>query len=174
MVLQIFGIRSVRLIMAAAHAVKTNEMRWTSPLPPSGPQSWTTPNGIPSVPSNHPWDVQYAKTATRAKEEGIGKPSKYFDFPVTSFGTDATVALKRASRASPQHMKPVRTTVSRNVRRPTTNASNAGATPNEILNLQYTSWLIGSRTFYPINRVYYRICYLPGLLSCRALVLSSY
>lgn len=61
----------------------------------------------------------------------MGNPSKYFDFPVASFGTDATVALKRASRARPQQMNAVSTTVSRYVRRPTTNANKAGATPND-------------------------------------------
>lgn len=62
----------------------------------------------------------------------MGKPSKNLAFPAESFGTDATVALNRARRASPQQMKPVKATVSRYVRSPTTNASKAGATPNEI------------------------------------------
>ena len=129
---QIFGTFNVLLTMAAAQQPKTIETTCNSPLPPSVPQRRRVPPGIPDFPSICSVHVQYVKTATRPSEEGMGKPSKYFALPEASLGTDATVALKRASRASPQQMNPVRTTVSRYVRRPTTNASKAGATPNEI------------------------------------------
>ena len=69
---------------------------------------------------------------TRARLVGIGKPSKYLDLPLASFGTWATVALKRARRAMPQQMKPVKMSVSAFVRIPITHAQNAGATPKEI------------------------------------------
>lgn len=62
----------------------------------------------------------------------MGRPSKYFDFPVVSLGMSATVALKRARRAMPAQMKSVRKSVSRGVRRPRVKARKAGATPNEI------------------------------------------
>jgi hypothetical protein len=69
---------------------------------------------------------------TRTSVEGVGSPSKYFDLPVASFGMSATVALKRARRARAQQVKQVSMTVSSHVRRPTANASTAGATPKEI------------------------------------------
>jgi len=62
----------------------------------------------------------------------MGRPSKYFALPPSFLGTNATVALNRARRARPQHINPVRITVSRYVLNPTTNASRAGATPNDI------------------------------------------
>ena len=62
----------------------------------------------------------------------MGRPSKYFALPPLFFGIKATVALNLARRASPQQMKPVRTTVSRYVLSPTTNAKRQGATPNDI------------------------------------------
>ena len=51
--------------------------------------------------------------------------------PVASFGTFATVILKRARRVSPQRTKNVRKTWSRGVRRPIAKAAAAGETPNE-------------------------------------------
>jgi len=74
--------------------------------------------------------------AQMKRDEGIGRPSKYFDFPVASFGTRATVALNRARRAIPEQMKEVRTRVSGMVRRPRVQAATAGATPNEICQIQ--------------------------------------
>ena len=74
----------------------------------------------------------------------MGNPSKYLAFPF-SFGIRATVALKRANRARPQQMKPVRNTVSRYVRRPTVNASNAGATPNDICGIIRKNWSLERR-----------------------------
>src|SRR5690606_10147858 len=71
---------------------------------------------------------------TKDSVVGIGVPSKYFDFPVSSFGRLATVTLKRARRLRPQKTKNVRSTVSRKVRKPSTKAQEAGAAPNVICN----------------------------------------
>jgi len=107
-----FGTRSVLLTMAAAQAAKMKLTMCTSPRPPSLPHSITVPKGIPSLPSTHPFLAQYDNIPISPNDEGMGSPSKYFALPF-SLGTRATVALKRASRARPQQMKPVRTTVSR-------------------------------------------------------------
>jgi hypothetical protein len=64
-------------------------------------------------------------------EVGIGVPSKYLLFPVASFGTFATVMLKRASRVRPQRTKNVRKMWSAGVRRPMANAAAAGESPKE-------------------------------------------
>lgn len=63
---------------------------------------------------------------------GIGVPSKYFDFPLLSFGRTATVTLKRARRVRPQRTNIVRRMWSTGVRRPRANAAAAGATPKDI------------------------------------------
>jgi len=63
---------------------------------------------------------------------GMGVPSKYLLFPVASFGTLATVILKRARRVRPQRTKKVRKRWSTGVRRPMANAAAAGETPKEI------------------------------------------
>jgi len=63
---------------------------------------------------------------------GIGVPSKYFDFPVASFGKLDTVTLKRARRMRPQRTKKVSRAWSTGVRRPMANAAEAGAAPKEI------------------------------------------
>lgn len=64
-------------------------------------------------------------------EVGIGVPSKYCDFPVASFGSIATVTLKRARRVRPHRTKKVRSRWSRGVRRPREKAAAAGDTPKE-------------------------------------------
>ena len=63
---------------------------------------------------------------------GIGVPSKYFDFPLLSLGSTATVTLNRARRVRPQRTKKVRKTWSSEVRIPSANAAAAGARPKEI------------------------------------------
>lgn len=68
---------------------------------------------------------------TKVNELGIGRPSKYCDFPVLSLGIRATVALKRASRAMPQQMKVERAKMSSVERQPIVNARKAGAIPKE-------------------------------------------
>jgi hypothetical protein len=70
---------------------------------------------------------------TRKRDDGMGSPSKYFDFPEAFFGMRATVALNLASRARPQQTKPVRKTVSNHVRSPIAKANKPGATPKDIL-----------------------------------------
>lgn len=127
-----FGTRRVLLTIAAAQAKKIALAICMSPLPPALPQRVAVPNGSPFPPSIAPSQTKYAIPATIVKLVGIGSPSKYWDFPVASLGTSATVALNRARRARPEQMKPVRITVSSNVRKPITKAKNAGATPNEI------------------------------------------
>lgn len=74
-------------------------------------------------------------SATRLKVVGIGVPSKYFDFPVTSLGIVATVTLKRASLDKPQRTNMLRKIVSRKVRNPIEKAHAAGATPKEIYHI---------------------------------------
>lgn len=66
-----------------------------------------------------------------ARVEGMGRPSKYFDLPEGSEGMSATVALNLARRARPQETKRRRAKRSSGVRRPSVNASTAGATPND-------------------------------------------
>ena len=58
-------------------------------------------------------------------------PSKYLLFPVASFGTFATVILKRARRVRPHRTKNVRKKWSAGVRRPIAKAAAAGERPNE-------------------------------------------
>ena len=108
-----FGTRSVLLTMAAAQHAKIILTTCNSPRPPCSPHSVTVPHGIPSFPSIQPCFVQYDRTATSASDDGMGRPSKYLALPPSFLGIRATVALNRASRARPQQMKPVRTTVSR-------------------------------------------------------------
>ncbi len=90
----------------------------------------------PQTPSGkfskiQPWETQYAISAAIDKLVGIGVPSKYFDFPVASLGTLATVMLKRARRVRPQRTKNVRRMWSTGVRRPIAKAATAGETPKE-------------------------------------------
>ena len=127
-----FGTRSVLLTMAAANAPKIRLAMWTSPLCPSSFHNVITPNGTSSSPSIQPFLVQKASMATRTRLVGVGRPSKYFDLPLPSFGMIAAVALKRARRARPQQVKQARMTVSNHVRKPIANASTAGATQKEI------------------------------------------
>lgn len=127
-----FGTWSVLLTMAAAHAPKMRLAMWTSPLCSLSFHNVITPSGTPSSPSIHPSLHQQASMTTRARLVGVGSPSKYFDLPVASFGMIAAVALKRARRARPQQVKQARMTVSNNDRKPTANASAAGATQKEI------------------------------------------
>lgn len=68
-----------------------------------------TSNGVPSIKSPkgmflciHPPLVIIASIVSAVKHaKGMGVPSKYFDFPDASFGSIATVTLKRASRVNP-------------------------------------------------------------------------
>jgi hypothetical protein len=131
-----FGTLIVLLTIAAAQHPNNNATRCNSPHPPSAPHNLTNPPGTPALPSIHPWFVQKDISATNISDVGIGRPSKYRAFPVESLGTRATVALNRASRARPQHINVVRMTVSSSVRRPTANASKAGATPKDICHIE--------------------------------------
>ena len=65
---------------------------------------------------------------------GIGVPSKYFDLPVLSLGSTATVTLKRANRVRPQRTKNESRRWSTGVRTPSAKAAAAGAIPKEIFN----------------------------------------
>ena len=88
---------------------------------------------VPSGRSSRiqPWLTQYAINAAIDKEVGIGVPSKYWLFPEASFGTLATVILKRARRVSPHRTKNVRKKWSAGVRRPMAKAAAAGERPKE-------------------------------------------
>ena len=79
-----------------------------------------------------PLFAQNAMTQARPIDVGMGVPSKYFDLPVASLGSMATVTFKRARRVRPQRTKKVRRRWSRGVRRPRAKAALAGATPKEI------------------------------------------
>ena len=68
---------------------------------------------------------------TDRQANGIGVPSKYFDLPVLSFGSMATVTLNLAKRVRPQRTKNVRKRESIVVRKPTANAAAAGEMPKE-------------------------------------------
>ena len=60
-------------------------------------------------------------------------PSKYWLLPDASFGTLATVILKRASLVRPQRTKKVSRRWSTGVRRPMAKAAAAGEMPKETL-----------------------------------------
>jgi hypothetical protein len=89
------------------------------------------PSGISA--KVHPWYTQYAIICTKIKLIGIGVPSKYCDFPLASFGTMATVTLKRARRVRPQSTKKERRRWSSGVRMPREKAAAAGETPKDTL-----------------------------------------
>jgi hypothetical protein len=118
------------LLLTMKHPCNTNmpTIGWNSQAVPAP----TTPRGRFS--NTHPLLTQYAMIESSRRVVGIGVPSKYFDFPVASLGTAATVTLKRARRVRPQRTKKVRKRWSTGVRRPIANATTAGATPKEIYN----------------------------------------
>ena len=76
-------------------------------------------------------EIQKAISDAIDKLVGMGVPSKYFDFPVLSFGRTDTVTLNRASRVSPQRTKKVRKRWSSGERIPIANAATAGEIPKE-------------------------------------------
>ena len=118
--------------MRQPHTTNTPTIGCTPPNSPSPINPPTTPS---RPPSTMPCDVAIAMPNTMPKEVGIGNPSKYLLLPVESFGTAATVTLKRARRVRPLRTKKERKSVSMGVRRPRAKAAVAGATPKEI----YTS-----------------------------------
>lgn len=89
----------------------------------------TVPRG--TLSKIQPLETQYDINAAMEREVGIGVPSKYLLFPVASFGTLATVMLKRARRVRPQRTKKVRKRWSTGVRRPIAKAAAAGDTPKD-------------------------------------------
>lgn len=118
----------------AAHRRKTKLPQCTST--PSFCNEDTSPKGSDEpTPTMRPCLTQVAMIPTRNRDDGMGRPSMYFDLPVLSLGTSATVALNRARRAIPAQMKMVRRSVSTGVLIPTQKANTAGATPNEICDL---------------------------------------
>lgn len=134
--------RKVLLTIMAPQRAKSALTTWTSPHPPFSPQRVTIPNGTsfptprPPKPRPEPWAyhpclTHQAMTLVKARLEGMGRPSKYFDLPEGSEGMRATVALNLARRARPQETKRRRATRSSGVRRPRVNARTAGATPKE-------------------------------------------
>jgi hypothetical protein len=82
-----------------------------------------------------PLYVQYAIKLASPRLVGIGVPSKYWDLPVASLGSMATVTLKRARRVRPQRTKKARRMWSSGVRRPREKAAAAGETPKDICNV---------------------------------------
>lgn len=106
----------------------------TRNMPTTGWNSNKVPGNItPSGRSSkiQPWDSQYAIIPTMTNVVGMGVPSKYFDFPVLSLGSVATVTLNRASLVRPQRTKIVSRTWSTGDLIPIENAATAGETPNE-------------------------------------------
>jgi hypothetical protein len=98
---QILGILIDLLIIMQPHKTNKPVMGWNSQIFPT-PQ---TPYG--KLSCNHPRCNQKAIAPAIVKDVGIGVPSKYFDFPVISFGRFETVTLKRARRVNPQSTKKV-------------------------------------------------------------------
>lgn len=101
--IQGLGIWIVLLTINDPCSTKSPTIGWNSKMP------------LPIVPhgtfSNvQPLCTQYAMRETKARDVGIGVPSKYCDFPVASLGSMATVTLKRARRVRPQSTKMVRKT----------------------------------------------------------------
>ena len=84
------------------------------------------------MPSYHPFHNHRDIIPSNANVVGIGKPSKYFAFPVASFGSELAVTLNRARRESPERRKIERIMVSNAVLRPRVYATAVGATPKEI------------------------------------------
>jgi hypothetical protein len=120
-----FGMCIVLLVINTPLRTNSPTTGWNSNIVP-----------VPQVPRGkfsrvQPCDNQYAIRAAIDSDVGIGVPSKYLLLPVASFGTFATVMLKRARRVSPQRTKNVRKMWSRGVRRPIAKAAAAGETPNE-------------------------------------------
>lgn len=122
------GICILLLTMAHPQATNNSAMGCTSNKPPSAQTLPITPF---SPPPTLPVHTHHAMAATMHRLDGMGVPSKYLDLPVASFGSAATVTLKRASRVRPQRTKNERRRVSRGVRRPSAKAQTAGDTPKE-------------------------------------------
>jgi len=120
------GICIVLLTIKQPCRTKSNTIGWNS----KGVPCATTPKGRSS--RIQPCETQYAISEAIDSVVGIGVPSKYFDLPVLSLGSTATVTLKRAKRVSPQSTKKVRNKWSAGVRAPSANAAAAGARPKEI------------------------------------------
>lgn len=120
-----FGTWSVLLVIKHPLRMKSPTTGWNSNIVPDAQ--------VPSGRSSRiqPWLTQYAINAAIDKEVGIGVPSKYWLFPEASFGTFATVILKRARRVSPHRTKNVRKKWSAGVRRPMAKAAAAGERPKE-------------------------------------------
>ena len=120
-----FGTLTVRLTIAHPQPTNTPTIGCTSISVPSA----STPPGAFS--STRPFNKQNDIIPTIVKLVGAGKPSKYFDLPVASFGKEETVTLKRARRVRAQRTKKDRNSVSSVLRRPSAKAEAAGATPKE-------------------------------------------
>lgn len=109
---------------------------------------------------------------TSTSDDGIGRPSKNFDLPVLSLGSNATVALNLASLAMPQQMNVASAKMSSVERQPMVNARKAGATPKEIWKRkggrgdEKTSIRVCRMPRPGVDRMYaYRICQTVQLLS---------
>ena len=123
-----FGTFKLLLIIAQPQVKNTRLATWTL----HGFPAARTPNGNPSFPSCQPSHNHILITPTNTRLVGIGNPSKYLAFPVTSLGSEPVVTLKRANRQRPARRKKDRIKVSIVVLRPRTYAITDGATPNEI------------------------------------------
>jgi hypothetical protein len=124
----LYGLGTCSVLLTIKHPCNTNmnTTGWNASADPSIHK----PSGICS--SVQPLYTQYAIICTLIRDMGIGVPSKYWDLPVASLGTMATVTLKRARRVRPQRTKKVSRMWSTGVRRPMEKAAAAGPTPNEI------------------------------------------
>ena len=115
-------------MLTIAHPHATNTIA-TGCTPPTNGTLHKPPSTSPSP--TFPCVTHHAIPATIARLVGMGVPSKYFDFPVESLGSEETVTLKRARRVRPQRTKKERRRVSKGVRRPRAKAATAGETPKE-------------------------------------------
>lgn len=130
---------------------ETNIQPWIANTSTKGWNSSTEP--VSHVP-NGSWSLtyslctKYAIKPTWTKEVGIGKPSKYLDLPVRSFGIWVTVTLNLANLVKPQRTKKDKTKTSIVDWNPMANATDAGATPNEIRSAnESNSWPIKEDLF---------------------------
>jgi hypothetical protein len=94
-----YGFGTFRVLLTIRQPLRANKrtMGWNS----KSESVKVVPNGILSW--MRPMYVQVAVIAEIVKQaKGTGVPSKYLDLPVLSFGSMATVTLKRANRVRPQ------------------------------------------------------------------------
>jgi len=120
------GMCIVLLVIITPLSTKRPTTGWNSNTVPAA----QVPSG--KLSSTQPLLTQYDINAAIESDVGIGVPSKYLLLPVASFGTLATVMLKRANLVRPQRTKKARKRWSTGVRSPMAKAAAAGDMPKDI------------------------------------------